>query len=96
MDVHLDSPAQKVAGNHRHGHGRKTVLIDEGAVGPSVPRDQQGPFDPQWIETYRRRLVGFDETIITPYARRHDDTGYSASRRSTVGYRGIGKPGFRR
>ena len=23
MDVHLKSPAQKAAGNHRHGHGRK-------------------------------------------------------------------------
>ena len=69
MDVHLESPAQKAAGNHRHGHGRKTVLSDDGAVELSVPRDRQGPFDPQWIETYRRRLAGFDETIITLYAR---------------------------
>ena len=39
MDVHLESPAQKAAGNHRHGHGRKTVLSDDGAVELSVLRD---------------------------------------------------------
>ena len=52
MDVHLESPAQKAAGNHRHGHGRKTVLNDDGAVELSVPRDRQGPFDPQRIEKH--------------------------------------------
>ena len=69
MDVHLESPAQKAAGNHRHGHGRKTVLSDEDSVELSVPRGRQGPFDLQWRETYRRHFVDFDENIIALYAR---------------------------
>ena len=67
MDVHLESPAQKAAGNHRHG--RKTVLSDEDSVELSVSRGRQGPFDPQWIETYRRHFADFDENIIALCAR---------------------------
>jgi putative transposase len=35
----------------------------------SAPRDHQGQFEPQLIEKYRRRFPGFDEKIISLYAR---------------------------
>lgn len=69
MDVHLDSPAQKSSGNHRNGHGKKTVLGEDSAVELSIPRDRHGQFDPQLIAKYRRRFPGFDEKIIALYAR---------------------------
>jgi putative transposase len=34
-----------------------------------VPRDRQGSFDPQLIAKYQRRFPGFDEKIVSMYAR---------------------------
>jgi putative transposase len=69
MDHHLEQPEQKNAGNHRNGRSKKTVMTDSGAMPLSIPRDRQGQFEPQLIEKYRRRFPGFDEKIISMYAR---------------------------
>ena len=69
MDVHLDSPAEQDAGNHRHGSSQKTVLSGDGALELSIPRDRHGRFDPALIANYQRRFPGFDDTIIARYAR---------------------------
>jgi transposase-like protein len=45
------------------------VLTDTGKLGISVPRDRLSTFDPQLIAKYRRRLPGFDEKIVSMYAR---------------------------
>ena len=37
--------------NHRNGTSGKTVLTDDGPVAIEVPRDRQGTFEPQLIET---------------------------------------------
>jgi transposase-like protein len=34
-----------------------------------VPRDRAGSFDPQLITRYQRRFPGFDDKIISMYAR---------------------------
>ena len=34
-----------------------------------VPRDRQGRFEPQLVEKYARRLAGFDDKVISMYAR---------------------------
>ena len=34
-----------------------------------VPRDRQGRFEPQLVEKYARRLPGFDDKVISMYAR---------------------------
>src|SRR5271167_960318 len=57
------------SGNSRNGYGKKTVLTDAGALELSIPRDRQGSFDPQLIGKYQRRFPGFDEKIISMYAR---------------------------
>ena len=67
MDAHLEGEGSR--GNHRNGHNRKRVLTDEGALDLAVPRDRAGRFEPQLVEKYCRRLPGFDDKVISMYAR---------------------------
>jgi putative transposase len=67
MDHHLAGDGG--AGNNRNGYGKKTVLTDSGKVEITVPRDREASFDPQIIAKYQRRFPGFDEKIISIYAR---------------------------
>ncbi len=66
MDHHL---ATGEAPNSRNGYGKKTVVTDTGKIELEVPRDRQASFDPQLIAKYQRRFPGFDEKIISMYAR---------------------------
>lgn len=67
MDHHLGDADQ--AGNMRNGYGSKTVLTDTGKIEIEVPRDREGSFTPQLIAKYQRRFPGFDDKIISMYAR---------------------------
>jgi putative transposase len=67
MDHHLEGEGG--AGNSRNGYGRKTVLTDAGKLELEIPRDRQASFDPQLIAKYQRRFPGFDDKIISMYAR---------------------------
>jgi putative transposase len=67
MDHHLD--AGEGDGNRRNGYGKKTVLTGTGKIPLEVPRDRLSTFDPQLIAKYQRRFPGFDEKIISMYAR---------------------------
>jgi putative transposase len=69
MDHHLDGEAAEGRPNSRNGYGRKTLLTDSGKLPISVPRDRLSTFDPQLIAKYRRRLPGFDDKIVSMYAR---------------------------
>ena len=55
--------------NGRNGYGRKTVLTGTGRLALQVPRDRLATFDPQLIARYQRRFPGFDEKIVSLYAR---------------------------
>ena len=67
MDHHLGQEEQ--GNNSRNGYGRKTVTTDRGRIEIEVPRDRAGSFDPQLIAKYQRRFPGFDDKIISMYAR---------------------------
>ena len=67
MDHHL--AGEDGAGNTRNGYGRKTITTDTGKLAIDVPRDRQASFDPQLIAKYQRRVPGFDEKIVSMYAR---------------------------
>ncbi|RVG80587.1 IS256 family transposase [Sinorhizobium meliloti] len=67
MDHHLSD--EETVGNSRNGYGRKTVLTDSGSLELSIPRDRQSSFDPQLLAKYQRRFPGFDEKIVSMYAR---------------------------
>ena len=62
-------PAGRGSGNSRNGSSPKTVIGDQGTVTIEVPRDRRGDFEPQVIPKGQRRLPGFDEKIISMYAR---------------------------
>ena len=66
MDHHL---AGEEAGNTRNGYGRKTVTTETGRIELAIPRDRQATFDPQLIARYQRRFPGFDDKIVSMYAR---------------------------
>jgi putative transposase len=67
MDHHLSSESS--SGNSRNGYGKKTVLTDDGSLELSIPRDRQSSFDPQLLAKYQRRFPGFNDKIISMYAR---------------------------
>jgi putative transposase len=66
MDHHLSTGEP---GNSRNGYGKKTVTTDAGRMELEIPRDRQSSFDPQLIAKYQRRFPGFDEKIVSMYAR---------------------------
>lgn len=57
------------SGNSRNGASRKKVQGDFGAVEIEVPRDRNGTFDPKIIPKHERRFTGFDDKILSMYAR---------------------------
>ena len=67
MDHHLGGEGG--VGNGRNGYGQKTVITDTGKLELEVPRDRQASFDPQLIAKYQRRFPGFDDKVISMYAR---------------------------
>ncbi len=57
------------AGNSRNGYGCKTVTTETGRIELDITRDRQATFDPQLIAKYQRRFPGFDDKIVSVYAR---------------------------
>lgn len=62
-------PAGRGSGNNRNGSTTKTVLTDIGAVPVTVPRDRNGEFEPKMVPKHVRRLAGFNDQILSLYAR---------------------------
>jgi putative transposase len=56
-------------GNIRNGFSAKTVRTEIGDVAIKVPRDRQGSFEPVMVPKHARRLTGFDEQVISLYAK---------------------------
>jgi putative transposase len=73
LSVHLGYPKgdAKPVGqtNQRNGTSAKRILTDEGVIDLDVPRDRNGSFEPQLVEKGQRRFTGFDDKIISMYAR---------------------------
>src|ERR1700675_1307236 len=62
-------PAGRGSGNSRNGTSAKTVLTDDGEIDIAVPRDRAGSFEPLLIAKGQTRFDGFDEKILSLYAR---------------------------
>ena len=69
MDAHLEGERERGEPNRRNGHNRKRVLSGDGEMELEAPRDRGGTFEPLFVEKYRRRLPGFDERVISLYAK---------------------------
>ena len=57
------------SGNTRNGKSRKTLKGEFGELPIEVPRDRKGTFEPQLIAKHQTRWSGFDDKIISLYAR---------------------------
>lgn len=73
MTEHLGFEANEAEGrgkgNSRNGHTGKVVQTETGPVPIRVPRDRNGTFEPQLVPKHRRRLEGFDDKVLSLYAR---------------------------
>lgn len=56
-------------GNTRNGSSSKTLKGDFGALPIAIPRDRDGSFEPQLIAKHQTRWTGFDDKILSLYAR---------------------------
>jgi putative transposase len=59
----------KNSGNSRNGTSPKTLKSDLGDLPIEVPRDRRGDFEPQIVKKGQRRFNGFDDKILSMYAR---------------------------
>jgi putative transposase len=62
-------PAGNNSGNSRNGVTCKTLKGDFGEVELETPRDRNGEFEPQIIKKNQTRWTGFDDKILSMYAR---------------------------
>jgi putative transposase len=62
-------PAGYNSGNTRNGSTSKTVKGEFGEMVVETPRDRNGSFEPQILKKHQRRFDGFDEKILSMYAR---------------------------
>lgn len=57
------------AGNTRNGKSKKTLKGEFGELPIEIPRDRHGSFEPQLIPKHQTRWTGFDDKILSLYAR---------------------------
>ena len=73
MEHHLGhgrhEPVSNATGNTRNGRSRKTLKGEFGELPIDIPRDRDGNFEPQLIGKHQTRWSGFDDKIISLYAR---------------------------
>jgi putative transposase len=73
LSTHLGYEKHAVAGHHsgnsRNGASRKRLKGDFGTVEIAVPRDRAGSFEPQLVPKGTTRFAGFDDKILSLYAR---------------------------
>jgi putative transposase len=62
-------PEGRGSGNSRNGKSRKKLKGDFGEIEIDVPRDRQGEFEPKIVAKHQRRFEGFDDKILSMYAR---------------------------
>lgn len=62
-------PAGNNSGNSRNGATSKTVKGEFGEMVVETPRDRNGSFEPQILSKRQTRFDGFDDKILSMYAR---------------------------
>lgn len=62
-------PVANLAGNTRNGKSKKTLKGEFGELPIEIPRDRHATFEPQLIPKHQTRWTGFDDKILSLYAR---------------------------
>jgi putative transposase len=63
------APVANETGNTRNGRSHKTLKGEFGELPIEIPRDRHGSFEPQLIPKHQTRWAGFDDKILSLYAR---------------------------
>jgi len=63
------APNGKNSGNSRNGGYKKTIIGDFGNLDITIPRDRNSTFEPVILPKGETRFTGFDDKIISMYAR---------------------------
>jgi putative transposase len=73
MSEHLGydkhDPVGNNSGNSRNGKTTKTLKGDFGEMPVETPRDRSGSFEPKMVAKGQTRFTGFDDKILSMYAR---------------------------
>lgn len=70
IDTHLqENHSDREKKNRRNGHSKKTIKGEFGEAEISVPRDRNGEFEPVIVKKGQSRFNGFDDKILSLYAR---------------------------
>lgn len=73
MTEHLghtkNASVANAAGNARNGKSKKTLKGDFGELPIDIPRDRHASFEPQIVPKHQTRWTGFDDKILSLYAR---------------------------
>ena len=73
LDHHLGYEAGEAPpegqSNRRNGKRPKKLRSDVGEIPIEVPRDREGTFEPQIVGKHERHFSGFDDKILSMYAR---------------------------
>lgn len=62
-------PVTNPAGNTRNGGSKKTLKGKSGSLTITIPRDRESSFEPKLIEKHQTHWQGFDDIVISLYAR---------------------------
>jgi putative transposase len=62
-------PVANPAGNARNGRSKKTLKGEFGELPIEIPRDRLASFEPQLVPKHQTRWAGFDDKILSLYAR---------------------------
>ena len=62
-------PVANPAGNARNGRSKKTLKGEFGELPIEIPRDRLASFEPQLVPKHQTRWAGFDNKILSLYAR---------------------------
>lgn len=73
MEEHLEGersqPSEDKPKNRRNGHSKKTIKGEFGEAEIVTPRDRNGEFEPMIVKKGQTRFEGFDDKILSLYAR---------------------------
>lgn len=71
LSAHLgyDSYKRVQSSNARNGTSKKQLLTDSGAIELEIPRDRDGEFKPQLVAKHQTKFDGFNEKVISLYAK---------------------------
>ena len=73
MDTHLGyssgaKPSEEQS-NRRNGTSPKMLRSNHGDISINVPRDRESSFEPELVKKHQRHFDGFDDKILSMYAR---------------------------